>query len=152
MLQWQLICNGLTVESEPDALSSPCVRFMESSTCSLPLPNMVLTFCDISAKCHETDSDEQANGMSCRKRYACSCTQMKVHIWYVVLGHWYVTPKNVGDRVVMLARLESRENLANKVTLFDARWFPRPCVNDGKRHKRKKNAILRNYDRNVHSR
>lgn len=26
-----------------------------------------------------------------------------------VLGHWYVTPKMAGDRVVMLARLESRK-------------------------------------------
>lgn len=137
--------------SELDALSSPCVRFMESSTYSLPLPNMVLTFCDISAKCHKTDSDEQAYGMSRRKRYACSCTQMKVHIWFVVLGHWYVTPKNAGDRVVMLARLESRENLANKVTLFDASWFSQPCVKDGKRQKHKKNTILRNYDQDAHS-
>jgi len=138
--------------SEPDALSNPCVRFMESSTCSLLLPNMALTFCDISAKCHETDSGEQAQRMSHRKRYACSCTQMKVHIWFVVLGHWYVTLKNSGDWVVMLARLESRENLANKVTLFEASWFSQPCVKEGKRQKHKKNGLLRNNDRDAHSR
>ncbi len=66
-----------------------------------------------------------------------------------MLGHWYVTPKTARDRVVMLARFENRKNLANKVTLFDASWFPRPCVKDGKSHIFKKSVVLKNYDRNA---